>query len=182
MSDAYTPAPAPVPKKSGSSALKIILIVLVVLVALGIGAVALVVGGIGYLAHKVVQKHADGTTTTHVLGTALSTANSSSFSPSDLGADIYPGSTPTDGGSKLDLPTGSITTGMYLTSDSVSKVADFYKGKFGASSSMFTTGDTAMLNHKASDKDSTTVSITNKPGQNGGKTKIAIMHTVSKVQ
>jgi hypothetical protein len=77
------------------------------------------------------------------------------------------------------LPTGSWLTAIYTTSDSKDQVVAFYKSKFGSESGVFETGDTAMLTLKKSDKEVVTVTVSQKPSENNGKTRIAIMHTVS---
>jgi hypothetical protein len=174
VSDA--PVPAPVPAKSGG-ALKIILIILGIFAAI----VILVVGLLAYGCYHVAQtmKHSADGKTVSVLGTTVTTSDSSSLTAADLGTDIYPGASPTQGGSKMDIASASIVTGVYLTSDPVSKVEAFYKDKFGGGVSDFSFGGTAVITHKVSDKDTVTVTLTDK-GAGDGKTRITIQHTKSK--
>jgi hypothetical protein len=175
VSDA--PVPAPVPAKSGG-ALKIILIVLGILAAIVILVVGLMAYGCYHLAQSMKHAAADGKTVS-MLGTTVTTADSASFTAADLGTDIYPGASPSHGGSKLDMSAASVVTGVYLTSDPVSKVEAFYKDKFGGGVSDFNFGGTAMITHKVSDKETVTVTVTG-DNSNDGKTRITIQHTKSK--
>jgi hypothetical protein len=172
-----TPVPAPAPKSGG--ALKIILIILGVFLALAI----LVFGALFYVGYHIahsISHSANGKTTMSAFGSTVTSTDSGSLTAADLGTDIYPGATPTQGGSKMGIATASVVTGAYLTSDSVSQVEAFYKDKLGGGISDFNFGGTAMLTRKVSDKESVMVTVTNKPDQNGGKTKIVIQHTKSK--
>lgn len=171
MSDA--PIPAPVPAKSGG-ALKVILIVLGILAAIVILVVGLLAYGCYHIAHSM-RHSADGKTVS-VLGTTVTANDSASLTAADLGTDIYPGASPAQGGSKMEVPTASVVTGVYLTSDPVSKVEAFYKDKFGGGVSDFSFGGTAMITHKVSAKETVTVTATG----SDGKTRITIQHTKAK--
>jgi hypothetical protein len=171
-----TPVPAPAPKSGG--ALKIILIVLGVIALVAVLGVAVLAYGCYRIAHSISHTE-NGKTTTSILGTTVTSTNSATFTAADLGTDIYPGATPTDGGSKMDVAAASIVTAVYLTSDPVSKVEAFYKDKFGSGATDFNMGATAMIIHKVSDKERVNVTVTGNNGQDG-KTKIMIQHTKAK--
>jgi hypothetical protein len=168
-----TPVPAPAPKSGG--ALKIILIVLGVIalvVVLAFGALAY---GCYRIAHSISHT-ANGKSAMSILGSTVTSSNSADFTASDLGTDIYPGATPTEGGSKMDLPTASLITAAYLTSDPASKVEAFYKDKFGTVATDLNIGGTVMIVHKVSDKENVRITVTSNNRQDG-KTKIVIQHT-----
>jgi hypothetical protein len=78
---------------------------------------------------------------------------------------------------RMELPTGSMVTGVFVTSDSKDQVVAFYKAKFGSAASTFDTNDGAILTLPIGDKESVMVTITGKPSENEGKTKIVIVHT-----
>ena len=99
------------------------------------------------------------------------------YSASDLGTDIYPGAQSVHGGMRMELPTGSMVTGVFVTSDSKDQVLAFYKTKFGSAASTFDTNDGAVITLPMGDKESVMVTITGKPSENEGKTKIVIVHT-----
>jgi hypothetical protein len=81
---------------------------------------------------------------------------------------------------RMSTPSGSWVTGIFLTSDSKDQVLNFYKSKFGSDSALMETNDAAILTLKKGEKESVMVTISAKPSEDNGKTKIAIMHTVSK--
>jgi len=161
--------------------LKIVLIVvgIIIFVFLLIGAV---VGyGIWRVAHAVHEAaHGDKITIPGANGGSFSVNTSKTYSASELGVDIYPGATSSRGGIKMDLPTGSMTTGIFVTSDSKDQVISFYKAKLGADSSAMESDDGAVLTLKKSDKEQVMVTVTNKANENDGKTRIAIVHTLSR--
>lgn len=164
-------------QKSGSPALKIILIVFAVIVVLGIGAVALVVGGVRYFAHHLTEKRTTITSVVTDNGTVTNT-NSTTFTAAELGTDIYPGATPVQGGSHLDSPSGTVTTAVFSTDDSVAKVTAFYKGKFGSGATVFSTDDGGILSRTISANEAVTVTISLDKSDN--KTKFVIMHSLKK--
>ncbi|MGP8174588.1 MAG: hypothetical protein ACLP7O_08580 [Terracidiphilus sp.] len=174
-----TAQPTAAPAQSGSSAVKIILIIVAIVVGLGI----LGLGAVGYTAWRIsravhVNGHG-GQVTMSTPGGTFSANSSENFTASELGTDIYPGAQSTRGGMKMDLPTGSMVTGVYLTSDSKQQVVDFYKGKFGSAAAVLDTTDGAILTLPISKQESVMVTITAKPSQDDGKTKVVIMHTKS---
>ena len=78
---------------------------------------------------------------------------------------------------RMELPTGSMVTGVFVTSDSKDQVVAFYKTKFGSGASTFDTSDGAILTLPKGQQESVMVTITAKPSQNDGKTKVVIVHT-----
>ena len=180
---AVTPAPAqpvaPAPK-SGSSALKIILIILAVFVVL----VVIVAGTFGYfvwrVAHAVkVAEGGKGVSMSVPGAGSISASTSQTFTAADLGTDIYPGAQSGKGSLRMSLPTGTMITAVYLTSDSKDQVLAFYKDKFGSDASIMDTPDGAILTLKKSDQESVMVTITTNSSQAAGKTQISIVHTTS---
>jgi hypothetical protein len=167
--------PAPAPKSGG--ALKIVLIVVGVILALMILVFGLLAYGCYHIAHQIAHTE-NGKSTMSILGTKVTADNSANLTASDLGVDIYPGATPTEGGSKLEVPNAVVVSGAYLTSDPVSKVEAFYKDKFGTVVTDFNMGGTAIIVHKVNDKERVTVTATSSGGD--GKTKIVIQHTKAK--
>jgi hypothetical protein len=173
------PAAAPAPSQSGSSALKIILIVVGVLVVL----VMLVVGVIGYgvwrVSRAVHLNRATGETTITTPNGTFSSNSSQKFTSDDLGTDIYPGATPARGGMRLTLPTGPMVSATFTTPDSKEKVIAFYKNRFGSQATTMDTDDGAILTVNKSKQDTVMMTITQKPGQADGKTRIRIVHTIN---
>lgn len=171
--------PAAPPASSGSSALKIILIVLAVFVGLGL----LGAGAFGFMVWRVAHAvHMSSNGDRLTMSTPNGTVNlnaTQTYSASDLGTDIYPGAQPIKGGMKMTLPSGSMVTGIFLTSDSKDHVVDFYKSKFGGAASVMDMEDTAMLTLKKGEQESVMVTVSSKASENDGKTKIAIIHTTT---
>jgi len=189
----YAPAPPMIPPGGppvaqpaaggggGSTALKIILIIVAVFVFI----VILIVGIIGYIGYRAVHAvreaaHGNSITLPGSSGGTFSVNANKTYSAAELGTDVYPGATASRGGMKMDLPTGTMVTGIFVTSDSKDQVVAFYKDKLGASSGLMESDDAAVLSLKRSDKDSVMVTVSNKANENDGKTKIAIVHTTSK--
>ena len=165
------------PASSGSSAVKIVLIVVAVVVGLGI----LSLGAIGFTAWRIARNiHvADngGKVTFNTPGGTFTANSSETFTASDLGTDIYPGAQSARGGMKMDLPTGSMVTGIYLTSDSKEQVVAFYKSKFGSEAEVMDVTDGALVSLKKSPEESVVVTITANSSQDNGKTRFSIVHT-----
>jgi len=169
------------PGGGGSSAVKIVLIIVAIFVGIGILGAGIVGYGIWRVSHAIRKAAHEGTITIPGSnGGSLSVSSSQTFTAADLGTDIYPGATQGQGGMRMSTPSGSWVTGIFLTSDSKDQVVNYYKSKFGADSATMETSDAAILTLKKSEKESVMVTISNKVGENDGKTKIAIMHTVSK--
>ncbi|MGA2536688.1 MAG: hypothetical protein ABSF53_11775 [Terracidiphilus sp.] len=168
---------AAAPASGGSSAVKIILIIL------GIFAffVLLVVAGLMYGCYKVRKAfHTDartGETTITTPGGAFTSNPVKTYTADELGIDIYPGAQPSKGGLNMTLPTGSMVSANFLTSDSKDQVVAFYKGKVGSNAATMDTADGAYINWNKSTKESVVVTVTQKAGQHDGKTQIVIMHT-----
>ena len=138
--------PAP---PTGNSAVKIILIILGVFVGLGILGVCIFSFAI-WRVSRAVHVNSDGSKVTLSTpeGGHMSVNSDDSYSASDLGTELYPGASKGHGGMKMDLPTGSMVTGIFLTSDSKDKVLAFYKDKFGSAASTMDTSDTAIITLK----------------------------------
>jgi hypothetical protein len=168
----YTPGAA-APSSGGSNVLKIVLIVIGVFAFLGI----LSIGGMIYAAHKIKdriknnvyvrQNGADSTVETP-FGRASTTHSDSKTVAHQMGVDVYPGSV---GGESSTAQFGNMTTASIklTTSDSVDKVAAFYKSRFP--NAMMTSNDNGKFTLVGSDKEGT-VTITAEP--DGDQTRIEI--------
>ena len=171
--------PIGVPAKSGASALKIILIIIAIVVGLGI----LGLGVAGYAVYKVSRAiHVNGPGGQVTMDTPAGrlTANpSETFTASDLGTDLYPGAQSTRGGMRMQMPTGSMMTGVFLTSDPKQQVIDFYKSKLGSAAVVMESSDGAVISINKGQQESIVVTITARPSQDEGKTRVTILHTIS---
>jgi hypothetical protein len=172
----YTQPPA-APVKSGGSALKIILIIFAVLVGLGI----LGAGAVGFTVWRVARAfHVNGKNGQVTLNTpsgSVTASNASNFTADELGTDIYPGAQPTTGGMRMNLPTGSVISGVFLTIDSKEQVLAFYRSKLGSEASVFDAANSAMISVRRPSHDNIMISVTSRESENDGKTKISIVHT-----
>src|SRR5580698_10073049 len=142
-------APAVVyPAKSGSSAIKIILIVLAIVIGLGV----LGAGAVGFMvwrvAHSFHVNGKDGQITMNTPSGSVTASGETNFTAEELGTDIYPGAQSVRGGMRMNLPTGSIVSGAFLTSDSKDQVLAFYKSKLGSEASVFDSDASAMISVK----------------------------------
>jgi hypothetical protein len=171
----YTQTAAP-PAKS-SSAVKIILIIVAIVVGLGV----IGMGVAGYTVWRVsrsIRMSNNGTAVTLSTPDGKVDLNTTeSYTASELGTDIYPGAQSVKGGMRMDLSTGSMVTGIFVTSDSKDQVVAFYKNKFGSGASTFDTADGAILTLPMGDKESVMVTVSSRRSENDGKTKLVIVHT-----
>jgi hypothetical protein len=170
-------APTAAPAKSGGSALKVILIIVAVFVGLGILSVAGIMFGIWRVSRVVHVTQNGGGAVTLSTPAGTYSAGNTKVTASDLGVDIYPGATQQQGAVRVTTPNGSAVTAAYITSDSMDKVVDFYKGKLGSGASVYQSDKSAVLT-LASDDKKTSVMIT-VSAENNGQTKVAIMHSTS---
>jgi hypothetical protein len=168
----------PPPAKSGSSVVKIILIVILIFVGLGI----LAAGAVGFwvwrIAHAVHVSGPNGQVSISTPGGNITANPDETYTASDLGVDIYPGATTAKGGMKMTMPTGSSVTAIFTTSDSKDQVESFYKSKLGSDATSMDFGPSAILTVKKGDTEQVTVTITSNSSESGGKTQIAISHTI----
>jgi len=174
---AATPAAAPV--KSGSSAVKIILIIVAVIFGLCILAL---VGGIFAVRHFVthnIHTGPDGQMSIQTPEGKVNLNTSQTFTAAELGTDPYPGAQATRGGMKMNLPSGSMVMGTFLTTDSEQQVIDFYKSKFGSNAGIMETADGAIVSLTKSQQESVVVTVTANPSRDSGKTRIIITHTIN---
>ncbi len=164
------------PGPSGASAVKIVLIVVAVFVGLGVLAAA----AFGFMVWRIARTvHVSGNgdqMTMSTPGGKIDINAAETFSASDLGTDIYPGSQSIKGGMRMKMPTESLLTGVFLTSDPKVRVVDFYKDKLGSTASVMDFKDTAILKLDKAEHESVTVTVTSKASQNEGKTRISITH------
>ncbi len=79
----------------------------------------------------------------------------------------------------MDLPTASMVTGVFVTSDSKDQVVAFYKDKLGSGTSVYDSANTAMLTLNKGQQESIMVTVSANSGQDDGKTRISIVHSKS---
>jgi hypothetical protein len=170
------PALAPA-NSSGSSAVKIILIVVAVFVGLGI----LGAGAFGFFVWRVAHAiHFSGNGNQVTLNTPqgrISANTTENFSASELGTDVYPGAQPGKGSMRMLLPTGSMISAIYVTSDAKDQVVAFYKSKFPGNVSTYDTVSGSVITYSRTPQESVVVTVTANSSQYGGKTQIHILHT-----
>jgi hypothetical protein len=163
--------PPPPPASSGNTVLKIVLIVIGVFVLLGvIGA-----GVIGFGVYKITKsahRNADGGVSFSTAGGTITTGSSANFSAADLGTALYPGAVSGQGSMNMKLPTESLVTAVYTSSDSPDKIVSFYKEKMGDQATVTQSGNRTVFT--AGDKDKESIMITVSP--EGNTTKFVIMH------
>lgn len=160
---------------------KIVLIVIGVIIFIFLLVGAVVGYGIWRVAHAVREaSHGEKITIPGANGGSFSLNSAKTYSAAELGIDIYPGATAARGGMKMELPTGTMVTGVFATSDPKDQVVAFYKSKLGPDSAVTEGDDSAVMTLKKSDKEQVMVTVVNKAGENGGKTRIAIVHTTNK--
>jgi hypothetical protein len=169
------PVPVGAAPVKGGSALKIILIIIVVFVGIGILCVAGIMFGLWRVSKVVhVSDNGKGGISVTTPGGTYSAGNTP-VSASDLGVDLYPGATQQQGAVRVNTPGGSAVSATYVTSDSMDKVIDFYKGKLGATASVFQSDKSAVLTLTNEDKkDSVMVTISS---DTPGQIKIGILHS-----
>jgi len=171
-------APQPVaPPQQGSSAVKIVLIVVAVIVGLGI----LAAGAFGFFVWRVAHSiHVSGNrseVSINTPGGRIHANSTENFTASDLGVDPYPGAEPTKGGMRMSLPSGSMISAAYLTSDSSDQVLNFYKSRLSGNVSTFNTVNGAVITWNKDRDESVVVTITSNASEFDGKTQIHIVHT-----
>ena len=166
------------PLSSGNNTLKIILIVVGIFVGLGI----LGAGAFGFIVWRVAHSvHVSGSGDQVALNTpggSISVNSNENFTASDIGTDIYPGATAGKGGMRMNLPTGSMVTAIFVTADSKDQVLAFYKDKLGSGASSYESSEGAVVTANK-DNDSVVVTITPNASEYDGKTQIAVVHTKS---
>ena len=170
------PAASTAPVGQGSSALKIVLIVFAVIVVLGVLGLA-TLGLIGWRIAKNSHVRQDGDTVK--VETPFGTMESSKDpeeAARNLGVDVYPGAQALKEGS-ASATFGSVhtVTANFETSDSLDKVATFYKSKFP--NAMVTTTEENHCTIVSNDsKNLVTINIETE----GDKTKIQISNVTRK--
>ncbi|MGO8759666.1 MAG: hypothetical protein ACLQG3_16230 [Terracidiphilus sp.] len=172
------PPPA-APAKSGNTALKIVLIVVAVFIALGL----LVAGAFGFFVWRIahaVHEASSGHQITLPTGNGTITAGTSeNYTAADLGVDPYPGAQSAKGGMRMTLPTGTMVSAVYVTSDSKDQVVSFYKSKLGSDVSVFDTSEASILTAKKGEQESVMITVKGNSSEYSGKTQITIVHTTA---
>jgi len=70
-------------------------------------------------------------------------------------------------------------TGVFVTSDSKEQVVEFYRSKFGSSASVYDSTNGALLTLNKGGQESVMVTVSSNSSQDGGKTRISIVHSKS---
>jgi len=162
---------------SSSSAVKIVLIIVAIIVGLGILGMGVGVFAVWRVSRAVHINGHNGQMTLQTPGGTIKADSSENFTASELGTDIYPGARSARGGMRMNLPTGSMVTGVFVTSDSKEQVVDYYKSKLGSGASTYDSGDSAMVTLNQGEQESIIVTISVRASQEDGKTRISIVHT-----
>jgi hypothetical protein len=167
------------PPKSGNSPVKIILIIVAVFVGLGIvGA-----GAFGFIVWRIARTvHVSGSgnqVTLNTPGGSISTNTGDTYTASDLGIEIYPGAQAGKGSMRMTMPTGTMVTAVYVTSDSKDQVVSFYKSKLGSDASVYESGEGSVLTMNKGQQNSIVITISSSASEYDGKTQIHIVHTTS---
>ncbi|HEU5453255.1 MAG TPA: zinc ribbon domain-containing protein [Terriglobales bacterium] len=124
------PAAAPVPQSGGSSGLKIALIVFAVLVALAlVGTASVAIIGLRIARATRIHASGDDATVQTPFGEVKSTHDAAQVAR-DLGVDVYPGARPLEGAGVVNLPGLHVGGANFESSDSLDKVAEFYRRQF----------------------------------------------------
>jgi hypothetical protein len=164
------------PPASKSGALKIILIVVAIIVGLGILGVG-VIGFIGYRIAKNVHVDPNGRMTMNTPAGTITTTPNDNISAADLGVVIYPGAESTHGGMTMEMPNGSATIGVFITSDSPDQVLAFYKDNLGSAARVTSLFGNTTVRLKINQQEFVEVRITKSSKLDSGKTRIMISHT-----
>ena len=168
--------PAASEVKTGRSTLKIVLIVVAVVFGLGI----LGLGAIGYAGYRMVKNahvDANGRMTMNLPGGTVTTTPKDTFTTAELGTEIYPGAQSVRGGMTMEMPSGSMVTGVFLTEDSSDQVLAFYKNKFGSGATVKETFGHQVVSLRMGEQESVIVTIPTNKSQENGKTRFTIMHS-----
>lgn len=171
------PPPAAAPLGSGGSAVKIILIVVAVVIGLGMLGSAIFAFTVWRVARSIRVEGPSGQVSINTPGGTTSVNEAQTYSASELGTDIYPGAQGTRGSMKMDLPTGSMVTGVFITSDSKEQVVEYYRSKFGSGASVYDSTNSALLTLNKGSQESVMVTVAANSSQDSGKTRISIVHT-----
>ncbi len=162
----YTPVPA---SSGGGNVLKIVLVIVGVFVLIGI----LSIGGLIYTAHRIrrgIHVAQDGSNSSVDFGSFKASTNRTNARDlaRKVGVDPYPGATQRGDSSEATFGKMTTATMRFTTSDSVDKVASFYKSRYPNASVM---NDGSKFSLVGTDNDGT---ITINAQDEGGATKIDI--------
>ncbi len=171
------PPPAVAPPSSGGSAVKIILIVVAVVVGLGMLGSAIFAFTVWRVARSIHVEGSNGQVSVDAAGRA--TITNRVYATTELGTEVYPGAQGTRGSMRMDLPTGSMVTGVFVTPDSKEQVVAFYRGKFGSGAAVYDTPTGALLTLNKGNQETVMVTVAANSSQDGGKTRISIVHSKS---
>jgi hypothetical protein len=171
------------PTRSSGGALKIVLIVVAVVVGIGI----LGVGTLAYIGWRVskaatagitINSSGNGATVTVPGVGTVATGTSATVTAQDIGVPLYPGATQdTDSSQTTASNTTRVVQATFWTGDPVSSVTAFYQGKLGDSLTVMGLGDETIMNYGGGNN-----AVTMMVNSENGKTKINVIHSVTKGQ
>jgi hypothetical protein len=164
----YGPPP---PSNSGNTVLKVVLIIVGVFVLLGVIGAAVIGFGV-YRVAKSTHRDSNGNVSISTPNGTITTGKSAHVTAEDLGVDLYPGAVSTEGSMNMKMPTGSMVTAVFTSSDPADKVVAFYKDKMGDQASVVQSGNGTVLSRGETDKDKVMVTVNPK----GNTSKIVIIH------
>jgi hypothetical protein len=167
------------PAKSGNNVVKIVLIVVAIFVGLGILGGSAFAFFVWRIAHSVHVSDSGKQVTLSTPAGSFSANETQSFSASDLGTEIYPGAQSGKGSMRMTLPTGTMVSAVYVTSDSKDQVVSFYKSQAGSDASVFDSPNGSVITLNKGQQESIVVTVTTSPSEYDGKTQIHIVHTTS---
>jgi len=136
--------------------------------------------GVWRVSRAVRATHNGDSVTLSTPSGTITAGNTGGVSEADLGVPIYPGATRREGGMQVNSANSSMVTVVYSTSDPVSKVVDFYKGKLGENTSVIESGNGAVITSGKENKEGLVITVTPDTSASDGHTKIGIMRTQSK--
>jgi hypothetical protein len=130
-SSATPAAPAAAaPSKGGSGVLKVILVILGVLLLFAV-LISAVVGYVGYRGYKAVKEEQAKLGDMKVdVDTGTASAGDAAKIAQQMEVEVYPGAEAQKGGGAVSMGGFSVAGADFLTSDSPSQVADFYKKQY----------------------------------------------------
>ena len=169
----YPNVPPP-PTTSGNTVLKVVLIVVGVLFLLSV-IIAGVIGFGVYRLAKSAHKDSSGNVSISTPGGTITAGQNANVSAADLGIDIYPGATTSEGSMNMKTPNGSMVTAVYLSPDPSDKIVAFYKEKLGDQASIVQTSNGTVLSAGDKDRNNVVITITSQ----GNSSKIAIVHVTN---
>jgi hypothetical protein len=145
------------------------------------------VGTLAYIGWRVskaatagitINSSGNGATVTVPGVGTVATGTSATVTAQDIGVPLYPGATQdTDSSQTTASNTTRVVQATFWTGDPVSSVTAFYQGKLGDSLTVMGLGDETIMNYGGGNN-----AVTMMVNSENGKTKINVIHSVTKGQ